>query len=298
MPAMNDGLIDLHIHSNLSCDGDFSPEDLVGFAREKGFRAISIADHDTVGAYPAALEYGRDAGVEVIPSMEVTTLFSGREFHLLLPFVDWTSPAVASIVGHMTRTRLDEARERVKLLQGMGISITWDEVVKKSPAAPPLGVKIAQIVLEKPESRENPVLGQYYLNGNDLYAPYFFYRDFFMEGRLAYVPKKHIGLLEVLSMVPGTGAAPVLSHPGAYFQQTTRDDLVLLKEKGLLGMEVFTSYHSPEQVGVYSRLAEELDLVPTAGSDFHGKIKPHVAFGSRREGHYWMVEELKKRNAN
>ena len=47
MPAMNDGLIDLHIHSNLSCDGDFSPEDLVGFAREKGFRAISIADHDT-----------------------------------------------------------------------------------------------------------------------------------------------------------------------------------------------------------------------------------------------------------
>jgi hypothetical protein len=42
-------------------------------------------------------------------------------------------------------------------------------------------------------------------------------------------------------------------------------------------------------------LAEELDLVPTAGSDFHGGIKPHISFGSLEEGEYWMVEELRKR---
>jgi hypothetical protein len=42
-------------------------------------------------------------------------------------------------------------------------------------------------------------------------------------------------------------------------------------------------------------MADELDLVPTAGSDFHGKIKPHVLFGALTDGRYWMVEELRKR---
>jgi hypothetical protein len=35
--------------------------------------------------------------------------------------------------------------------------------------------------------------------------------------------------------------------------------------------------------------------VATAGSDFHGRIKPHVTFGSLKEGTYRMVEALKKR---
>ena len=66
-------------------------------------RAISIADHDTVAAYPEAVELGRAAGVEVIPGIEVTTLFDGREFHLLLPLVDWTSPALARIIDGSDR---------------------------------------------------------------------------------------------------------------------------------------------------------------------------------------------------
>ena len=85
------GLVDFHVHSNRSCDGDFSPAELVGFAAARGFQAISIADHDTVAAYPEVVEDGRKAGVEIIPGIEVTTLYDGREFHLLLPFVDWGS---------------------------------------------------------------------------------------------------------------------------------------------------------------------------------------------------------------
>jgi hypothetical protein len=72
-------------------------------------------------------------------------------------------------------------------------------------------------------------------------------------------------------------------------------DLVALKERGLQGLEVYTSYHSSEQSKIYHKMAIDLDLVPTAGSDFHGTIKPHIPFGSLNHGGYWMVEELKKR---
>jgi hypothetical protein len=69
--------------------------------------------------------------------------------------------------------------------------------------------------------------------------------------------------------------------------------LVTLADAGLRGLEVFTSYHDPEQTACYLGLAEELGLVPTAGSDFHGKIKPHIPFGAIRAGQYWMVERLR-----
>ncbi len=288
-------LVDFHVHSNRSCDGDYSPAELVGFARDKGFRAISIADHDTTAAYPEAVELGRAAGVEVIPSIEVTTLYAGREFHLLLPFADWGSPALQGLVEDQNRSRTEEAMERVEKLRRLGFSLTWEEVAAKANGASPLGVKIAQILLDKPENEGNPVLEFFYRKENRPFAPYMFYKEFFTEGKHAYVSKKFVGLVEVLAAAAATGGVPVLSHPGAYFQQTTREDARALRDQGLAGLEVYTSYHTAEQVDQYRAIAEELDLVPTAGSDFHGRIKPHVEFGALREGRYWMVERLRER---
>jgi len=116
-----------------------------------------------------------------------------------------------------------------------------------------------------------------------------------MEGKPAFVTQRNISLLEVLKLVPQTEGVPVLAHPGAYFQKTEKKDLVILKEKGLVGLEIYSSYHDQAQTNFYKGIAKELDLVPTAGSDFHGTIKPHIPFGSLKKGEYWMVEELRKR---
>ena len=92
-----------------------------------------------------------------------------------------------------------------------------------------------------------------------------------------------------------TGGVPVLAHPGASFQRVTREDLSALKKAGLQGLEVYSSYHDSEMAEFFREMAEEFDLVPTAGSDFHGRIKPKVKLGSIANGGYWMVEELRKR---
>jgi predicted metal-dependent phosphoesterase TrpH len=289
------GRIDLHVHSDKSSDGDFTPGELVGFAREHGMRAISIADHDTVAAYPEAVEAGGRAGLEVIPSMEVTSVFAGREFHILLPFVDWTAPAVRRIVDKQTECRKVETGERVEKIRRLGFDLTMDEIEAKSNGAAVLGVKIAQILLENPANERRPALAPFYRPENRSHAPYLFYKEYFAEGRPAYVPKRFIGSLEVLAAAPEAGSAPVLAHPGAYFQRTTADDARLLAENGLAGLEVYNFYHTGEQTAFYRDLAEELGLVATAGSDFHGRIKPHVAFGALAEGDYGMVERLRER---
>ena len=287
--------IDLHIHSSKSSDGDFSPFRIVQLAKEKKMKAISIADHDTVAAYPETLRYGKKAGVEIIPSMELTTLFEDREFHLLLPFVDWKSKAISDLISQVAKRRVKEARGRVEKLQKLGFDITWKEVQKEAGAFPPLGVTIAQIILRKAEEDKNSALGKYFEEEKLPLAPYYFYKDYFMEGKPASVPRQNLSILDVLDFISQTGAVPVLAHPGAYFQNVKKQDLVTLKERGLQGLEVYTSYHSADQNEIYRRMALELDLVPTAGSDFHGTIKPHIPFGSLNNGDYWMVEELKKR---
>jgi predicted metal-dependent phosphoesterase TrpH len=287
--------IDLHIHSNKSSDGDFSPFRIVQLAQEKKLKAISISDHDTVAAYPDALRFGEKAGVEIIPSMELTTIFEEREFHLLLPFVDWKSKIVSDLIFQVAERRRKEAKERVEKLRGLGFDITWREVRKESGPFPPLGVTIAQILLRKADKKKNGTLKKYLEGENRLFAPYQFYKDYFMEGKPASVPRRNLSILDVLEIIPQTGAVPVLAHPGAYFQRVAKKDLEVLKKKGIQGLEVYTSYHTPEQTESYNKMALELDLVPTAGSDFHGTIKPNVPFGFLNHGGYWMVEELKKR---
>jgi len=287
--------VDLHIHSNKSSDGDFSPFHIIQLSKKNKLRAISIADHDTVAAYPEALELGEDEGIEVIPSLELTTLFDDREFHLLLPFVDWRKKIVSDLIDKVAKGRIVEAKERIRKLQEIGFDINWKEVSRKSKPNPPLGVTIAQVLLEKYEKKNHPSLKKYYEEKNRMFAPYFFYRDYFTREKPAWVPKRNLDLLEALRLAPEIGAVPVLAHPGAYFQRASKYDLAVLKSSGLEGLEVYTFYHDDSQVEQYKILAEELDLVPTAGSDFHGKIKPHISFGSLKEGEYWMVEELRKR---
>jgi hypothetical protein len=248
------GFVDLHIHSRFSSDGDFAPAELIAMARGAGFAAVVSWSE-----------------IEIVPGMEVTTLFGDREFHLLLPYLDWTSPVIARISARVSEGRQIEARERVAKLAALGLDLTWEEVEAASPGTPPLGVAIAQILLEKPSSKGVPALRKYFEGEARTWAAYHFYRDYFMEGRPASVAKRHMPLLEVLDQAPGSGAVPVLAHPGAYFENATREDLAALKDRGLAGLEVYTSYHTPELTAFYRGLAAELAASsPTSDSATSG----------------------------
>ena len=59
-----------------------------------------------------------------------------------------------------------------------------------------------------------------------------------------------------------------------------RNLVIELKGLGLAGLEVFYSDHTPEQIALYLKLARELGLLITGGSDFHGLNKPEITLGS------------------
>ena len=70
-----------------------------------------------------------------------------------------------------------------------------------------------------------------------------------------------------------------MAHPG----NNTKEDEALLQDifkAGVKGLEVFSSYHTKEQVDFYLDWALKRQLLLTAGSDFHGKTKPSIHLGS------------------
>lgn len=76
---------DLHIHSCLSpCgDKDMTPFNLVNMAAINGLQVIALTDHNTSRNCPAAVAAGRDAGILVVPGMELTT---SEEVHVVCLF--------------------------------------------------------------------------------------------------------------------------------------------------------------------------------------------------------------------
>lgn len=76
---------DLHIHSCLSpCgDEDMTPGNIVGMAAIKGLSMIAVTDHNSCKNCPAAMKFGEQYGVMVIPGMELTTM---EEVHVVCLF--------------------------------------------------------------------------------------------------------------------------------------------------------------------------------------------------------------------
>ena len=79
--------VDLHVHTNYS-DGSLPPKQVVRLAKEAGFTAIGIADHDEVGGITEAIWAGHPHNVEIVPAVELTSSCNGKEIHMLGYLID------------------------------------------------------------------------------------------------------------------------------------------------------------------------------------------------------------------
>ena len=78
---------DLHIHSCLSPCGEeeMTPNNIVGMAQILELPVIAVADHNTARQLPAIKKLADEAGILLVPAIEVTT---AEEAHVLSLFPD------------------------------------------------------------------------------------------------------------------------------------------------------------------------------------------------------------------
>jgi predicted metal-dependent phosphoesterase TrpH len=277
-----DKYIDLHTHSTAS-DGSFSPKEVVRLAREAGLKALALTDHDTLDGLPEAVAAGKEYGVEVIPGVEISARYPGGSMHLLGYFVDYHSGLLEERLAVLKKARAERNPQIIAKLNNLGVKINLEQVKSLSGGGQVGRPHIARALLESGYVRSLQEAFDVYLR----------------NGGPAHVHKFRFPPGEAIAMIREAQGVPVLGHPftldlGSAF--ALRNLLLDLKALGLAGIEVFYSDHTPEQEALYLRLARELNLLITGGSDFHGLNKPEVSLGAmpgQEKLTYHLVEALK-----
>lgn len=273
------GWLDLHMHSDFSNDGEFSPKRLMELCFEAGVKVVAIADHNSVKGIQEATLYAEELGIQLIPAIELDCSFRGVDLHVLGYGIDATYYAFEIIEEGIQEQERATSLNRMELVKKMGISFHYSEAIKLSKNGVVTGEMIAEAALKDDRNKNNIVMRPFYPRGERSDNPYVnFYWDICSIGKRAYVPIKFMSLMEAINLIYAAGGIPVLAHPG----NNVKEDEELLHhivQAGITGMEVYSTYHSQEQIEFYKRQVEKYGLIKTLGSDFHGKTKPSIKLG-------------------
>ena len=271
--------IDLHTHSTKS-DGTFSPEELIRYAQAKGLSAIALTDHDTADGIEEALKAAQmlreeaqgssgsssPAVPDVIPGVELSTQYRGRDIHVVGLFIDWRNSGFNTRLREFADARIYRNQKMCRLLTEGGYPVNYEELLSFFPDTVVTRAHFAQYMLEKGFiSSIDEAFRK--LIGDD--CPFF-------------VPREKISPQDGVSFLLQYGAVPVLAHP---LQYKMSDDqlcelLASLCGYGLSGIEVYYSGYKPADTAYLSRLAEKFGLLPSGGSDFHGSRKKGLDLGT------------------
>lgn len=126
--------IDLHVHTTAS-DGTMCPRDVVSLAAMQGLKAIALTDHDTMAGLAEAGEAGELLGVTIVPGIELSTDYQGREVHLLGYFLDPEAEKLRDYMAWVQISRRTRNAKIVEKLQKKGFDITLEQLETENPGA-------------------------------------------------------------------------------------------------------------------------------------------------------------------
>lgn len=228
------------------------PGELVRLAKAKGLTAIAITDHDTVSGLAEAAKAAQDTGMTVVPGIELSTDATGREVHVLGYYCALGGGPLEDLLAEMRRGRQRRLEQIISNLCDAGVAITEKQVTDLADSDSWGRPHIARALVE----------GGYATDIQDAFSRYL------IPGKPGYVRRPRLHPVLAVRAVVDAGGVAVLAHPGLMGDDGIIPDLV---RAGLGGIEAFYPEHTADESDLYRRMAEELGLIVTGGSDFHGE---------------------------
>jgi 3',5'-nucleoside bisphosphate phosphatase len=260
--------VDLHTHSRRS-DGVLEPVELVRAAAAAGVRTLALSDHDTLAGIRELLHEAGPLPLELIPGVEINSVADAArdlwegELHILGLGVDPDGDEFESTLTRQREMRLARFRQIVARLGDIGLPIEGPveqflAVQGSAPGASFGRPQIARCLVEAGHATSVDDAMQRLL----------------ARGRPAYVAREGLGPVEAIVAIRAAGGVAVLAH---FADAAVKLDLVRqLTAAGLNGLEVHYRHFDAATVMALDRVARELALVPTGGSDFHGDIETYA----------------------
>ncbi len=258
-------MIDLHTHSTCS-DGSERPGRVVELASAAGCSALALTDHDGLAGIAEARRRAGELGIELIAGCEVSCRFEVGSMHMLCYFVEDTGSVLAAELGRLRDDR-DVRNERLlDRLAGLGITLCGAELAEEAGGG----------VIGRPHFAALLVRHGHASSSEDAFE------RLLGKGGAAYVAKARLEPAGAIALVADSGGTSAVAHPLSLGLDPTALGRVLgeLSAAGLTGVECYYGRYDPGTRAELVALARRHGLVPTGGSDFHGRYKPDLAVGS------------------
>jgi predicted metal-dependent phosphoesterase TrpH len=257
--------IDLHTHSDES-DGTFTPSEVARRAAELGLDVVALTDHDTTAGLEEAGEAAREVGVELVPGVEFSAEYEGTSIHVLCYWMDVSNEELQTELQRLRDDRFRRGEMMIEKLQALGFDISFERVREIAGGGNIVRPHVAQAMVEAG------------IVADEAEA----FDRFIADGGPAHVPKHALDPLDSVDLIGRAGGVCVLAHPGMWGDQTSvpEDLIAAMAERGMVGLEVDHTDHTPEQRSTYRAMAERLGLVATGGSDCHGTRYDPIRLGS------------------
>lgn len=267
------------MHTTISNDGTYSPETIIQMCHEAGLEIVALADHNSTKAFRIAKPIADAYGMKLVPAVELDCHIDGINLHVLGYGINPNHPTFDAYEEEILTQERNSSQFVVNKIRELGIHLEDEALNRVQIHGVITGEMIAEVALEDSKNDNNELLVPYREGGSRSQNPLVnFYWDYCTQGKVAYYPIQFRTIDEIIKMINDAGGFAVLAHPGNNIK-TNVDVFKKIIDKDVIGVEVYSSYHSPEVIEHYHALALEHDLIMTLGSDFHGKTKPSIHLG-------------------
>lgn len=258
---MDNRIVDLHTHTTES-DGSFTPEELILEAKRKGLSAIAITDHDTFAGIEKAMPVASENDIELIPGIEFSTDYNGREVHVVGLYIDTKNPQLNSKIKEFKECRENRNVLIVENLQKEGFDITMEALKAENPDCVITRANIARFLYEHGMIPSIQTAFEKYIGDNCK----------------CFVNRFKVTPMEAVRLIKEAGGTAILAHPLLYHMSTpTLQKMVNeMKTAGLDGIEAIYCTYSTGEEREMKQFARQNNLLISGGSDFHGSTKPKL----------------------
>ena len=257
---------DLHVHTTAS-DGSRNAKQIIAEAKRIGLTTIAITDHDTIGNLKECMAEGKKNDIRVIPGVELSAEIDKGKMHILGYGINPDNAefnAVMKMLRDAREVRNSNIIDALNQLFHMELQI---EDVRKFAKGETIGKPhIAAAMVEKG-----------YCNDIE-YA----FRKFLGSKKLEGIDRKKLPPRSCIELIERAGGIAFIAHPNSLKlpNDNTFAKIKELKGYGLAGIEAYHSSHSQKQCETYKKMAEDLGLMISCGSDFHGpEVKKDIKLG-------------------
>lgn len=281
--------IDLHMHSSYSDDADFPVETVIARCQANGISTLAITDHNSAYSVLKAKTFA-SSSLNILSGIEIDCTFEGRNFHLL-GYGFTPSDDFVTIHNHFNGIQREQTPKKFEKLRELNFYLDEQRLEQLCGGAIPQEEQMGEVILEDQRNADHPLLLPYRAGGSRSDMPLInFYWDFFGPGNVCYLPVTYPAMSTMVEVIRHNGGIPILAHIGANVKSHHSQVIDDVLKVGVMGVEVFSSYHSPELAEQLYQFTVGRSAFVTCGSDFHGRNKPKIEVGQCAYGPQHLAE--------